>query len=346
MKTYINLATILCLVLASGMGLLSGPVYADGDDRAAQKPIRLQAFAWTGPIGEVESMGRVKINGREACAGISIWGSELIEAPAGNDVSVSLRAMGRVTLKNRTIARLTAAPALFDDGTSGGLLIATLIDGDMIVSLQEDAEAYVEACGSVFTASRGAGFSVQAHEGRAAFHTLTGHVRSEVQEPKHFIRPVGRRASITVKARSSVQLQFQVTDVADKPVPDLPVTVTVAGNGVLGSGATTGTSVTVTTTAQGIAQVPFTAGSSPGSTSTVTASAPGAGAASAITVSTLAAGGLSASTIGIIVGLGAGGGLIAATQAGGGSSQSPPPPPPPPPPMPPRITFNPPTVRP
>ena len=113
---------------------------------------------------------------------------------------------------------------------------------------------------------------------------------------RYTVRPVGMGSNISVRARSTRQIQVQVTDENDRPVPDIPILFAIAGaTGNLGSFAPAGAGVSggaaggsasagagsasggaggsvasstggfsVTTDASGVARVQFVAGDTPG----------------------------------------------------------------------------------
>jgi hypothetical protein len=75
-------------------------------------------------------------------------------------------------------------------------------------------------------------------------------------------RTVSSGSQLSVRARSTRQVQVQVTDKNDKPLPDLPVLFTL-GNpclGSLGLGALAGLTLVQKTDKRGIAAVPLVAG--------------------------------------------------------------------------------------
>lgn len=87
---------------------------------------------------------------------------------------------------------------------------------------------------------------------------------------RYTLRPIGLGVTTSVRARSTRQIQIQVTDENDKPVPDLPVVFVMGGSSVGSLGSGGGTAITVTTNARGIATTTFNAGNTLGS-NTVTA---------------------------------------------------------------------------
>jgi len=280
------------LIHTLGLGI------SDGWNQAP--PVRLHASASIGSIGTVESLNAMRINGRVVRGKELIWDGELLQAPADSGIRVALDAIGQVTLTGGSVARLATATTRLDDQTSRRVLVATLISGDVIVKLQPEAGAYVQAYGSGFAAANGASFRVGARDGLAVSETAHGVVqemgrwaielvasvrpvmdaainaaRAQARStpPRYFVRPVGLSYNTSVRARSTRQVQVQVTDENDRRVPDLPIVFLLAGKGgqglgTLSSGAAAGgESVTVNTDAQGIATATFNAGDVAGSVS-------------------------------------------------------------------------------
>src|SRR6185503_4162473 len=171
-----------------------------------------------------------------------------------------------------------------DDDSHRSVLIASLASGYMAVNLGPEALAYIEASGSAITASPGANFCVGIREGRAVINVANGDVRAEPQAAERSLKirfvkpnpdplkpPIDLGLATDVERRETREMQFQVTDEHDKPVPDLTLTLSVVGKiGSFGNAST----VTGTTNAQGILSSPFTAGPSP-ATGSIDANIPG-----------------------------------------------------------------------
>jgi hypothetical protein len=288
----------LSLILVMFAGLTPTSIYAD-KRTDEDKPIRLSVTESAGPIGKIESMSPIPINGRVTLGEQLIWGGEILQAPADSSVRVSLGSTGQVTLYRGSVAKFSVTWKKNDDNIPGSVLIASLLHGHVAVRLQDNAEAYIEASGSALVSSRGASFNVSAGEKGPVWNAVAGTVEVAPQtgtQGNYMIRPVGGRANIDVRLRKTREVQFIVTDQNDKPVPDVPVVLTISGSAAtLGSGATT---VTVTTTAAGIASAPVSAGAAVGA-GTITAAVPG-GATATVGVSAVPAGILTGTAIGVI----------------------------------------------
>lgn len=167
-------ATGSCLILVLICALVPKPARAE--DKSQGRPIRLYATAESGPIGKVYSFGAFVIDGRPTYGELSIWGGELIQTVAGSSVSVDIDRVGRITLKNAAMARLATTLTRRDDTGRHHVFVASLIDGDMRVKLKQDAAAYIESCGSVFTSSSGATFLIRTRNGKALLDIAMGEV--------------------------------------------------------------------------------------------------------------------------------------------------------------------------
>ena len=268
-------ATVLCLTMALTAGLTSAPVSASDHNADPARPIRLYATAGFGPIGAIKlnslSDAVVAIDGRIVRGQAPIWGGELIKVRADRTARVVLDSIGQVTLAQGAMVRLATARATSDDAACD-VLVASIVAGSVDVKLNASAGAYVEAGRSSLTASRGASFGISVHEGRALLTTAAGIVRVQdqaappqdvkIQVVDDLGRPVASGSQFSVRARSTRQVQVQVTDRNDKPLPDLPVLFSL-GNpclGTLGLGALAGLTIVQKTDNRGIATVPLVAG--------------------------------------------------------------------------------------
>lgn len=210
-----------------------------------------------GPIGAVESFGAFSIDGQLTSGVHHIWGGELIRA-IDNPAVVSVSGVGQVTLRGGSLRLAKQAEA-------GGapVLVISLLSGAISVKLEGAARAYVQACESALVASPGASFAINLRDCSAEVETASGKVErlEQVAQRRYVLRPVGFDRKLSVRARSTRQIQIRVTDERDRPVPDLPIIFALSrGIGTFTSGTTTGISVTATTNPQGIATVTFTAG--------------------------------------------------------------------------------------
>jgi hypothetical protein len=262
-------AIALLLITALIVSLTPNAVRADGNDSNADRPVRLYSSAHFGPIGAIRGNSpagsSVVINGRLAGSEQMIWGGELIEAPFDRSVRVSFDTIGQVTLDRGAMVRFGTALANPNDA-GRHILIASLINGSLQVKLEQEAGAYVEAGGASFTASRNARFSVNVYEGLVSVETISGTVTAGDQttgQRRYILRPPqGQGATLSVAARSTRQVQIQVTDENDRPVPDLALLFSLGDPclGSLGIGAGAGTLFREKTDNRGIATVPWIVG--------------------------------------------------------------------------------------
>ncbi|HEU4388762.1 MAG TPA: hypothetical protein VFV34_13250 [Blastocatellia bacterium] len=199
----------------------------------------------------------------------------------------------------------------------------------------------------VLTSVLVASFSTFAQSGGAA--TQATH--------RYIVRPVGMGSNISVRARSTRQIQVQVTDENDRPVPDIPIIFAIAGatgnlgsfapsGAGLGSGAASGSasasggaggasgaggsaasgagSFSVTTDAGGMARAEFVAGDTPGN-GTLTARVDGTDSLWSAELKVKKAHGFwtTRNTLLVLGGIAAGTAVAVATTRGGGNDRTP-----------------------
>jgi hypothetical protein len=182
----------LSLVIILICTMLPKPAIAD--DGSAERPIRLYASEQFGPIGRLYSLSPLFIDGRSTHGEKPIWGGELIRTTAGSIVDVNIDLVGRIRLKNAATVRVAALLTTREVARAQHLFVASLIDGDMGVRLQQTAGAYIESCGSAITSSEGASFTIRVRDGQALIDTLSGAVSINTLPP-----------STTFKGRAAAQ---------------------------------------------------------------------------------------------------------------------------------------------
>lgn len=261
-------STGFTVVVALLAALIPAPVHANDSGKDAESRNLPARF---GPIGSIstKSLGdTASIDGRIAQGGDPIWGGELISTAENRSVQIDLDSIGQVTLDRRSSVRLASASSA---NSRADVLIATLVTGTININLNDGARAYVEAGSSAFSASTGASFSVRLDSNGAALNTLAGEVRAQDPAPPQDVnirivdelgRPVSAGAQLSVRARSTRQVQVQVTDKNDKPLPDLPVLFSLGDPclGSLGLGVAAGATFRQKTDKRGIATVPLITG--------------------------------------------------------------------------------------
>ena len=168
----------LCLVLLLTSSLTPKLAHAEDGSRNEDRPIRLYANATLGLIGKVmgNSLGgsAIRINGRLAHEEQTIWNGDFIEAPANPSANVLLDSVGQITLKSGAQVRLATTLTKPGDNITRPVLVASLLKGDMVVKLQQEAIAHIEAGGSVFSTTPGARFRIGVLEGRLAIEMARG----------------------------------------------------------------------------------------------------------------------------------------------------------------------------
>jgi hypothetical protein len=266
------------LSVAAAVALLAWAAprtHAGGEENEHEPGLRLYGTAEAGPIGAVGPYGELTVNGRRAREGDTLWGGELLYAPAAGGVRVELSGLGRVLLRKGAAARVARGHEAGRGGAGQPVLIASVLAGEVEVVLENSAVGYVEAGGEAYSTSAGARVRAEVGEGAARVEAEAGQVKAEAQGAKRIykLRPIDLGAAINVAARSTRQVQVQVTDENDKPVPDVPVLLTLSdpSAGTLSAGGASGQSVQVVTDAQGFAKATLTGGTVPGASASLTA---------------------------------------------------------------------------
>lgn len=280
MKTLVYKAISIGLMMVIIPGALCQTLAADSGIGEDDKPFRLYATALSGaPIASLTAFNDTTINGREINGTQAIWGGEVIRTTKAS-ARLTGEHFGHVTMLATSLAKFSLGESLTPDGDRIKTLIAAVISGGVKVQLQPNTSAYIEAGGLVFQATPGASFRLTMSGEIPTLNIESGKVQTQTTPQRRYtVRPVGMGAKLSVRARSTRQIQVQVTDENDKPVPDLPILFALGqgSGGVLGSGAAAAANVTVTTNAQGLATTSFTAGQSAGGTS-ISATVPGTNA--------------------------------------------------------------------
>jgi hypothetical protein len=286
-----HLIVSFSLILALLNGLLARPARAEGETRERFAMRSNLLFEVTRPIGTFESMGVVKINGRMTPGRGLIWRDDLVEAGAQTGARVSLAQMGQATLAAGARVRF-ATQFIADDLRPRPMLIVSLDEGSVSIRLQQGIAAHLKLRHTAFIASPGSEFRFSLREGRPVVEVSAGTVESvghwllQVPPPilmaatrarrvmmeaqaqaaprRYILKPVGGingSAVFDVRARSTRQIQVQVTDENDRPVPDVPIIFALANR--VGNFSST----TASTNQNGIASIDFAAGQQAATTS-------------------------------------------------------------------------------
>ena len=268
-------ALVLCLIAALTAGFVPTTASAGHHNSDEKTSIRLSTTERFGPIGAIKlnslSDAAVAVDGRLARGETPIWGGELIKVRANRTAKVRLDSIGDISIAQGATVRFSTGRAT-SEYASYDVMIISLVAGSVDVTLDPNAGAYLETGRSALRASPGASFGVNVEDGRAILTTGAGVVRVQDQPaPPQDVnirvvdelgRPVASGSQFSVRARSTRQVQVQVTDKNDKPLPDLPVLFSL-GNpclGTLGLGAVAGLTLVQKTDNRGIATVPLVAG--------------------------------------------------------------------------------------
>ena len=263
----------ICAILLLSVTLIPKSAHTDNGRADDDSPVRLFAIASEGPIGLIAGSGLNRrdflINGRTVGDQQKIWAGDMLQSRAEQGIPVSIDSVGEVMLTKGAMVRLSTRYTWSKNNKKRTVLIASLLCGSISITLQHGSCAYLQAGGAKFTSSEGAVFDADIREGKALITLKSGRVSPEVQAEQHQynIAPVGHGMNIDVPVGSLQQIKVQVTE-NDKPVSDVGVLFTLDPSGIslgrLGLGTLAGNSITIVTNADGIASVPFTAGSSKG----------------------------------------------------------------------------------
>lgn len=231
------------------------PSYARGEKGLNVSPTYL-----AGSIGTIEAFGTLFINGQMVHQKMTVNTGDYLQTADSTTATISLPNAGQVVLGQNTLAYLRMGRVRQSDGVEQPIFIASLLRGSLSTKFNSSVGAYVESAGQVFTTNPGSDFRAYNYDGRLK---VVGDVQFQ-NRPQYIVRPVEVGATLSVKARSTRQIQIQVTDEKDRPVPDIPIIFTLGSQlGKLGADST----FTATTNSQGIASTTFTAGNAPGTTS-------------------------------------------------------------------------------
>ena len=229
------------------------------------------------PIGTIESIGKIKINGQTVPGGKGlIWGGELIQLPSGFNARVTIGSFGQVSLDGGAETKISVHKFQAETHSRQTLLVE-MTNGSVTINLESGMPAYLSACGTLFVASPGSKLRFGVREKRAFADALSGSVtevgnwavtppppvmmaaanatrrNAQAAQHRYLITPV--QAMYDVKARSTRQVQVRVEDENRKPVPGLPIIFSLSGN----VGALSSTSAV--TNSAGVATVNLTAAS-------------------------------------------------------------------------------------
>ncbi|MFN0122283.1 MAG: hypothetical protein ACKV2V_17445 [Blastocatellia bacterium] len=256
---------------------------------------RLAANPMEGMIGMVEAPAAMKINGRAVRGREMLWDGEIIEAPANAAARVTLTGVGSLSIAAAARVRVGSAMMQPDNGAARRVLVASVINGDCFIRLQDQAAAFLNANGYAFAADGGSHFRLTAREGRAVADVLGGVVESigryvvELTPPaidvintlredkikkagrQYRVIPVGATQQGLVPLKATRELRYKIIDDTGVPAAGVPVnfTLTALDKGAaplsFGSGLVNALTWTGVTGPDGMVTIPVMAGEKPGS---------------------------------------------------------------------------------
>ncbi len=272
-----NKFTIVLLILAlllAPVTLLARPEFGS--------TARTSTAPAAAPIGSVESLESIQINGAPSGQQSLVWNGDLVRSAAGASAQVVLSSIGKVTLRGGSTVKLTT-------NAETQTLRADILNGELNVTLKPESSATLQIAGATFVTTKGAQVRAGVRDGQAVVTATAGKAialgnfgllsaaeaaaaQQQTAPRKYIIKPLNLGTNTEIRARSTRNLQIQVTDENDRPVPDAPVLFLLGGGGSGGAGGASGAgtlagqaSVRGVTNSQGIAQVNFTAGNTVGS---------------------------------------------------------------------------------
>jgi hypothetical protein len=311
-----SIHTTLCLVLSLSQFMSVQAKFAGRDAKIVQftgHSLMTSSPEWmVEEIGLAESSSVMSINGRQAQGKEIIRDGEVVRS-LQSPVQLTLHDVGIVQLASHSEIKVRAVQSDQARRVLLGLLTADLITGTAILRLNPRSTAYVSSTGGSFLANSGAQFEVTAGQDRPSLRIIAGDVvpvggwsvnpmprasvESSIIQPvsneaptmKYSISMIESENEVAVGALTRKDLKFKVTDQNAMPVPRLLVTFSLNANegqmfGVLGHHSIAARKLTVSTDSQGVAVVPFRAGSRPGSMS-ITATVEENGASQNSTIS-------------------------------------------------------------
>lgn len=258
------------------------------NEAEANRPLPSAAPLLRSPIGSVVSLESVAINGNGAGRQGLLWNGDVVQAAPGASAQVQLTAIGQVTVRGGSAVKLTA-------DAQQHLLLASVLSGDMSVSLKSDTAAKIEIGGAGFVTTKGAQVRVTTQAGQPVVIASVGQAlpvgnyalglydrataeaaQQQAAPRKYLIKPLNLGTNTEIRARSTRNIQVRVTDENDRPVPDAPVLFLLGagGAGGAGGGGNAGSlagqaSMRATTNSQGVAEVNFTANDATGSSTRI-----------------------------------------------------------------------------
>jgi hypothetical protein len=249
------------------------------------------------PAGVIESLGAIRVDGRIAQSGTTLWGNELLQAPAVESAKITLDEIGLISLQGGSIIKLASIMRSEGDAPT---LYAYLLTGAMTVKLNDRANARICAGDSILVFSPGSSARLLVSEGHGRILSSNGAVKAGVDwelfravhgavaqiitnqsgpqmtpgeyriEPYNFTFGLGGYADI--EARSARYLQFRVTDKDDRPAPDLLLLILLKNDGASSDAGTINygaAMMRVMTDHNGVATARFEAGVTIGATAPI-----------------------------------------------------------------------------
>jgi hypothetical protein len=207
--------------------IIAYPAHAWSGSGSSDDHIQSYSTESFGPIGRIMTGGlasdeTVRINGLPSQREQLIWDADLIETTSATTTRLSINLIGQISLGSHVKVRLATRFAEVDAGGIPRVLVASLVKGQMVITLKKEAAAYVESGQSTFSASGETIFRIRAGEGVATIETIKGTVKEELfQRPNLYARAVSQPlgptqrqvvlGSIKVREKERKKILAQVT---------------------------------------------------------------------------------------------------------------------------------------
>jgi hypothetical protein len=202
----------LLLISIAGVAPVSRTAYGYDHTEHYSYLIRRDRVASPAMVGTIDSPSLIMINGRETQGSKVIWSGDLLELPTDTSARLILDFMGVLALAGGAIVRLSTSSASLQDG-EGRVLIASLMDGDMVVDLRHGGDVYIEAGQSIITASGKVSFRIRVRNGIEKVDALKGEVAIQAR-PKRALTSTITKPGAPSRAQHSMKSGKEETLVA------------------------------------------------------------------------------------------------------------------------------------
>ncbi len=172
----------LALVIIAGLV----PIRTYGIAIAPARRLAYDTAEGFSPIGRIESLGNVTVNGRAVQGTAPLWKDDLLTIARNASARINLDNVAEVLVNKGAVVTLTTRMVHGDKDENSRVLIVYLMDGELSVKLQPLTSAYVEAGTSAFGVSSGSSLRIGVHEDIARVGEVRGGM-VELQRPQRHL---------------------------------------------------------------------------------------------------------------------------------------------------------------